>query len=346
MIQTEDSSYSVAWLKSIAEVDRAQWDVLAKPLPTPFLEWEWLRQMEISNSTTAETGWLPHHLTVWSRGELIAAAPLYVKTHSAGEFVFDHAWANVAGRLKIAYYPKLVGMSPFTPMIGYRFLMASRENENNLTRYMVDQIVRLCRRYGLSGCSFLFVDPQWHRLMINHGFISWLHQSFAWQNDNFRVFDDYLATFNANQRHNIRRERQSIAKQEVELKIFEGNDIPRAFFSEIYSFYERTNDKFGPWGCKYLTERFFKGHNRNHPSVFRFWSENGTNYSGDIGAVQRKLTTCILMCAITVLLNGRLQTASTTLTPEWADIIKSGAVSWLSPITVYTDLLINGSQVS
>lgn len=259
MTQPLESSYSVAWLKSIAEVDRTQWDVLAKPLPTPFLEWEWLHQMEISRSTTVETGWLPHHLTVWSHGELIAAAPLYIKAHSAGEFVFDHAWADVAHRLKISYYPKLVGMSPFTPMIGYRFLIATAEEENALTRYMVNEIIQLCRRYGLSGCSFLFVDPQWRRLMINHGFISWLHQSFVWQNANYRVFDDYLAAFNSNQRHNIKRERQSIAKQGVELKIFEGNDIPRAFFSEIYSFYERTNDKFGPWGCKYLTEHFFKG---------------------------------------------------------------------------------------
>ncbi len=259
MTQSHDSSYSVAWLKSIAEVDRTQWDQLAKPLPTPFLEWEWLRQMEISRSTSAETGWLPHHLTVWSHGELIAAAPLYIKAHSSGEFVFDHAWADVARRLKISYYPKLVGMSPFTPMIGYRFLIANPKQENALTHYMVNEIVQLCRRYRLSGCSFLFVDPQWRRLMLNHGFISWLHQSFVWQNANYRGFDDYLAAFNSNQRHNIKRERQSIFKQGVELKIFEGNDIPRSFFSEIYSFYERTNDKFGPWGCKYLTPRFFQG---------------------------------------------------------------------------------------
>jgi len=150
-------------------------------------------------------------------------------------------------------------MSPFTPMIGYRFLIAAGQKESVLTRYMLKEIVQLCYRYGLSGCSFLFVDPQWRRLMINHGFISWLHQSFVWRNVNYRAFDDYLSAFNSNQRHNIKRERQSVIKQGVELKIFEGNDIPHAFFSQIYSFYERTNDKFGPWGCKYLTERFFKG---------------------------------------------------------------------------------------
>lgn len=254
-----NSSYRVVWLKSLAEVDQAQWDMLAEPLDTPFLEWEWLHQMEISKSTTAETGWRPQHLTVWSRDQLIAAAPLYLKQHSAGEFVFDHAWADVADRLNISYYPKLVGMSPFTPMVGYRFLTATGENEEVLTRYMVNEIEQFCRQYQISGCSFLFVDPQWRRLMINCGFISWLHQSFTWQNAAYQSFDDYLAVFNSNQRHNIKRERRSIAENGITLKIFEGDQIPPAYFSEIYPFYERTNDKFGPWGCKYLKKSFFKG---------------------------------------------------------------------------------------
>jgi predicted N-acyltransferase len=254
-----NSSYRVVWLKSLAEVDQAQWDMLAEPLDTPFLEWEWLHQMEISKSTTAETGWRPQHLTVWSRDQLIAAAPLYLKQHSAGEFVFDHVWADVADRLNISYYPKLVGMSPFTPMVGYRFLTATGENEEVLTRYMVNEIEQFCRQYQISGCSFLFVDPQWRRLMINCGFISWLHQSFTWQNAAYQSFDDYLAVFNSNQRHNIKRERRSIAENGITLKIFEGDQIPPAYFSEIYPFYERTNDKFGPWGCKYLKKSFFKG---------------------------------------------------------------------------------------
>ena len=259
MPPSHHKSYSTVWLKNIAEVDQAQWDVLAEPLDTPFLEWEWLHQMEISKSTTAETGWRPQHLTVWSRDQLIAAAPLYLKQHSAGEFVFDHVWADVADRLNISYYPKLVGMSPFTPMVGYRFLTATGENEEVLTRYMVNEIEQFCRQYQISGCSFLFVDPQWRRLMINCGFISWLHQSFTWQNAAYQSFDDYLAVFNSNQRHNIKRERRSIAKNGITLKIFEGDQIPPAYFSEIYPFYERTNDKFGPWGCKYLKKSFFKG---------------------------------------------------------------------------------------
>ena len=84
MPQTDNSSYRMAWLKSIAEVDQTQWDVLAEPLQTPFLEWEWLRQMELSKSTTAETGWLPCHLTVWSQNQLVAAAPFVHQRSQCG----------------------------------------------------------------------------------------------------------------------------------------------------------------------------------------------------------------------------------------------------------------------
>ena len=259
MPETEKSSYRIAWLKSIAEVDRAQWDMLAEPLRTPFLEWEWLRQMELSKSTTAETGWLPYHLTVWLDDELVAAAPLYVKGHSAGEFVFDHAWADVAHRLKIPYYPKLVGMSPFTPMIGYRFLIAPHKHEEHLNALLVGEIERFCRAHQIYSCSFHFVDPDWGHQMLNFGFNRWLHQSFVWKNLGYQSFDDYLAKFNSNQRHNIKRERKSIATQALKIKVFHGDEIPSSFFSKIYPFYERTNDKFGPWGCKYLKDPFFVG---------------------------------------------------------------------------------------
>ncbi|MEE9495232.1 MAG: GNAT family N-acetyltransferase [Desulfobacterales bacterium] len=276
-----NSSYNVVWLKSLAEVDRAQWDALAGPLPTPFLEWAWLRQMEISESITDRTGWLPRHLTVWSHNQLIAAAPLYIKGHSAGEFVFDHAWAEVANRLKIPYYPKLVGMSPFTPMLGYRFLIASGHDGERLTGLMVNEIEQFCRRYRICSCNFLFVDPHWRHQLINYGFVGWLHQSFVWQNLGYQSFDDYLAAFNSNQRHNIKRERRSLAKQGVTMKIFQGDEIPPTFFSEIYPFYERTNDKFGPWGCKYLKDSFFGGlaESYRHRLVFVAAFEKGNSDS-------------------------------------------------------------------
>jgi len=116
--------YTIVWHQSLAEIDRAVWDALAVPLQTPFLEWRWLNLMETSGSITRQAGWLPSHLTVWDDNRLVGAAPLYAKSHSAGEFVFDHTWADFSERMGIRYYPKLVGMSPVTPVSGYRFLIA------------------------------------------------------------------------------------------------------------------------------------------------------------------------------------------------------------------------------
>lgn len=258
------SNYSIKWAQNIADVDQSAWDELALPLTTPFLEWEWLHQMEVSGSVTAKTGWLPQHLTVWSERNLVAAAPLYIKGHSAGEFVFDHAWADLASRLGIAYYPKLVGMSPFTPMRGYRFLIAPAEDEVALTDVMLHEIDRFCQRFRLSGCSFLFVDPHW-RAVINHPrFSSWMHQSYAWHNRSFKTFEDYLRCFNSNQRRNIRRERNAMQQQGICLQVTAGDTIPPTHIPVMYDYYVRTNEKFGPWGCKYLNSSFFDGLYRSY----------------------------------------------------------------------------------
>jgi predicted N-acyltransferase len=270
MGQGPTSAYTLSWIQNIAEIHRDEWDALAKPLPTPFLEWDWLRLMERSGSTTAKNGWLPYHLTVRRGPDLVAAAPMYIKGHSAGEFVFDHVWADVATRLGIAYYPKIVGMSPFTPMSGYRFLIAPGEDAAGLTAAMLDAIDQLCRRHNLSGSSFLFVDPQWRDEILEMGYFGWQHQSYSWFNRGYETFDDYLALFNANQRRNIKRERRAMDKQGIVIKILTGDDIPRSHFDLMYRFYEHTNDKFGPWGCRYLTESFFEGlHDRfRHRLVF------------------------------------------------------------------------------
>lgn len=231
--------------------------MLALPLKTPFLEWHWLNNLETSGSATARTGWLPNHLVVWRDQTLIAAAPLYIKGHSYGEFVFDHQWADLAYRLGVDYYPKLLGMSPFTPVEGYRFLIAPGEDEEALTQLMVHEIDTFCDRHHLSGCNFLFVDPHWCSFMEGCGFRRWLHHSYIWQNQGYRDFGDYLGAFNANQRRNIKRERKAVHKAALRLQPFQGDAIPQALFSLMHHFYSDTCDKF-MWGSKYLTKDFFE----------------------------------------------------------------------------------------
>ena len=255
----EVSSLKAVWHDSLAGVDPGQWNRMADRIETPFLDWEWLRLMETSGSTAAATGWIPRHLLLWSGSELAAAAPLYVKVHSAGEFVFDHAWAEVAGRLGKPYYPKLVGMSPFTPMIGYRFLLAEGLDEAETTARMLDEIERFGLRHGLAGCSFHFVDPAWADRVASAGYSAWAHQSFAWENEGYRSFEDYLARFNSNQRRNILREQRALAARGVRVEMIPGGDLAREHYDRMYAFYARTNARFGPWGCRYLTRAFFQG---------------------------------------------------------------------------------------
>lgn len=258
MVEQIKPSYSVAWIDRIANIPQAEWDALAMPLATPFLEWEWLHNMESSGSSTARAGWMPCHLTIWRDRSLIAAAPLYVKAHSYGEFVFDHQWADLAARLGIEYYPKLLGMSPFTPAEGYRFLIAPGEDEDELTELMIGAIDHFCDRNHISGCNFLYVDPAWKPVLERHGFTSWLHHSYIWQNQGYQTFDDYLAAFNANQRRNIKRERKAVGTAGLTLKTFTGEEIPKSLFPLMYHFYSDTCDKFGWWGSKYLTRKFFE----------------------------------------------------------------------------------------
>ena len=247
----------ISWHTDIDEIGCDEWNRLAAFCPTPILDYEWLRQMERSGSVAPENGWLPCHLAVRRTSKLIAAAPLYVKGHSQGEFVWDYVWADVASQLSVRYYPKLIGMSPATPAVGYRFLVDPAEDETAITRFMLEAIDAFCDANDLSGASFHFADPAWGERLTEFGYSGWLHQSYEWYNTDFADFDAYLAGFSKNQRRNIRRERRSIAEGDVHVRAYTGNEITEALLAVMWEYYERTNDQFGPWAAKYLTREFF-----------------------------------------------------------------------------------------
>lgn len=275
---TVDSALTITWSHRLEEIPEAAWDALAQPLATPFLEWHWLVNLERSGSITANTGWLPCHLTLWRGTNLVAAAPLYLKGHSYGEFVFDQQWADLADRLGIAYYPKLLGMSPLTPVEGYQFLIAPDEDQEALTLAMVEAIDRFCLGQGISGCHLLYVDPAWRDRLTQMGFSPWLHHNYLWQNQGFQSFDDYLAQFNANQRRNIKRERRSLTTAGLELRPLRGEQLSRSLCDLMYDYYADTCDKFGWWGSKYLTREFFHllhHHYRQRLVFFAAYGEDG-----------------------------------------------------------------------
>lgn len=257
LAQKQYPYYTIRWCEKMADIPQSAWNAMALPLKTPFLEWEWLHNLETSGSVKPRAGWQSCHLTVWRDNNLVAGAPLYIKGHSYGEFVFDHQWADLAYRLGIQYYPKLLGMTPFTPAVGYRFLIAEGENELQITELMVNAIDHFCINNKLSGCNFLFVDPQWKELISQLGYSAWMHHSYIWSDQNFHNFEDFLKIFKSNQRKNIKRERKVVEKAGLILKTLVGDEIPHYLYPYIYRFYSSTCDKFY-WGSKYLTKKFFE----------------------------------------------------------------------------------------
>ena len=253
------------WHQAMAELPEDQWqELLAGPQGSPasattlpFYDWHWLQLLETSGSIVPRQGWQPCHLGLWRGEQLVAVAPLYLKGHSYGEFVFDQAFAQVAGQLGLRYYPKLVGMSPLSPVQGYRFWFAAGEDAAELTALMLELIDDFCRRNSILSCNFLYVDPAWQPLAEAAGCALWLNQQSQWTNPGHADFEAYLASFNANQRRNIRRERRSVRDAGLTVTPLAGEEIPAVLVRRMHDFYEQHCSRWGAWGSKYLTEAFF-----------------------------------------------------------------------------------------
>lgn len=238
------------------QLDKEAWNRLAKDMHGPFFSWEWLNGLEQTGCVKPERGWQPVHLALHDEDEnLLAVAPLYVKGHSRGEFVFDHGWADAAHRMGIEYYPKLLGMSPFTPARGYRFMIDESLDEKKITSMMLTVIERFCRENKISGTHFLHVDHQWCRIVEDLGWRPWLHHSLIWENQNFTEFEDYVQTFKSKRRNNIRRERKRVAEH-LDIRVIPGEAAGPEQFDQMYDFYEETCRRFYGWS-HYLNRDFF-----------------------------------------------------------------------------------------
>jgi uncharacterized protein len=242
----------------MAEIDRTQWNSLALPQESPFLEWEWLHLLEESGSVGQSTGWQPMHLTAWDGERLVGAAPLYGKTDSDGEFVFDQIWAGTALKLGIPYYPKLLGMSPFTPTGTYGMLHAPEVDLPDLTRLLSGEMERACREAGLCSIGFNFVDPGLGDLLAGLGYTLWKHQGFSWVNQGLRSFEEYLSRLNANARKNIRRERRYLRERSIATRMLTGEQLTPELCERMYQLYSDHNERFGPWSCRFLNRALFR----------------------------------------------------------------------------------------
>jgi predicted N-acyltransferase len=243
-------------LSGLATVAPGDWDALVGD-GSPFLEWGWLASLEEAGCISAQSGWLPQHLVLRDAGRLVGACPLYVKAHSQGEFVFDHGWAEAAARGGIAYYPKLLVATPFTPATGVRFLAHPDTDRAAVIRALAGKLQEICARQGFSSVHVNFCLPDEVAALGALGFEERTGYQFQWINPGWRTFADYLDAFRSKRRTQIKRERRELESQGIVVTAHRGDEIPEALVRPMFRLYMHTVDKLY-WGRQYLNLRLFE----------------------------------------------------------------------------------------
>jgi len=242
-------------VERIADIGEADWTRCAGT-GNPFVSFAFLDALEKSGCCAAETGWLPRHLVVEdAAGAVVATMPLYVKSHSQGEYVFDHGWADAYGRAGGRYYPKLQSAAPFTPVTGPRLLAGAGEDTDDLRDALVSAAVQIAERLGVSSLHVTFpTEAEW-RLMGEHGFLLRTGEQFHWRNDGYAAFDDFLATLNSRKRKMIRKERARAVADGIDIEALSGAALAPEHWDAFFRFYMDTGSR--KWGSPYLNRAFF-----------------------------------------------------------------------------------------
>jgi predicted N-acyltransferase len=248
----------IAVLGGVAEVPAADWDALANPgggVPAdPFTTHRFLSALEVSRSVGPGTGWSPRILTARVHGRLIAAAPMYAKSHSQGEYIFDHNWAHAYERAGGRYYPKLQIAVPFTPATGRRFLTLPGEEDRGLQALLAGA-VQVAEGNKLSSVHATFCTETEAGAGARLGLLHRVSQQFHWENRGYATYDDFLATLSSRKRKALRRERAEAQGFGGTIRALTGDDLLPAHWEAFWAFYQDTGSR--KWGQPYLTRRFF-----------------------------------------------------------------------------------------
>ena len=241
-------------LNNMAEIPAAEWDALACPEGAraidPFTTHRFLMALEASGSTGNGSGWLARPLTLRD-GVPVGAMPLYVKSHSQGEYIFDHGWAQGYERAGGSYYPKLQVAVPFTPATGRRFLCAPE-----LRSALLDAAISLTEQNKLSSLHITFcTEDEAEALAGRHGLLHRITQQFHWENRGYATFTDFLNDLSSRKRKMIRKERETAQGRGLTIRALTGDQIEPAHWDTFWQFYQDTGSR--KWGTPYLTRAFF-----------------------------------------------------------------------------------------
>jgi uncharacterized protein len=258
-----ESKMQIRIISSLSEVPADSWNAclagsnnVSNALLHPFMSHAFLQALEISKCTGARTGWNPAHLLLeTTEGELLAATPCFIKTHSQGEYVFDHAWAEAYARAGGQYYPKLQVSAPFSPVTGPRLLVKNGPSAEEAKNALIQGLKTLCGRVEGSSVHATFLTEGDKIAFEAQGFLIRIDQQFHWQNAGYKCFDDFLAALSSRKRKMIRKERQTALSNGITIQKLSGAALSEAVWDDFYSFYTDTSNR--KWGRPYLNRAFF-----------------------------------------------------------------------------------------
>ncbi|MEE9380671.1 MAG: GNAT family N-acetyltransferase, partial [Hyphomonadaceae bacterium] len=251
----------------------------------PFLSWDFLEALESSGAATPQTGWAPHHLLLHGPGgTLRAAMPLYAKTHSQGEFVFDHGWADAFERAGGQYYPKLLSAVPFTPVTSRRLLVPPGPDEVALKQALISGAIRIAEENNLSSLHINFIDENTTKTLDGMNLLIRADQQFHWVNQGYESFDDFLGALTSAKRKNLRKERRR-AQDGLEFVHITGDSITEDHWDSFFRFYIDTGAR--KWGSPYLTRETFSmlGERMAENILLIFAMEDGIPVAGAMNMI-------------------------------------------------------------
>ena len=259
----QESRYTAHFLESLSLLGAGKWNGLAG-IDNPFTRYEFLYELERTGCTSEATGWQPCHLALYEGDPAstedmspLAVMPLYLKTNSWGEYVFDWSWANAYQSHGYDYYPKLVTSAPFTPSHGQRIFIADGQDRNAIFSVIVEKLIEKAVSLKLSSWHVLFPQREESTSLARLGLKSRIATQFHWYNRDYGTFPDFLEKLSSRKRKSIKRERRQVQEQGFQFSITEGSEISDQQWTEFYRFYQSTYLVRGMQG--YLKESFFRG---------------------------------------------------------------------------------------
>lgn len=241
-------------VENLGSVSAEQWNALGAA-PYPFLRHEFLHALETHDCLGERYGWLPRHILILDDNDrLVAAAPLYLKFNSYGEFVFDWSWADAYQRNGLAYYPKLVSASPYTPATGPKLLLAE-DADPNCRQMLLQGALQLAEHSQASSLHWLFPNDEQTDWLESAGMLRRTGCQFHWENQGYRDFDDFLRRFSSSKRKQVKRERRRVSEAGVDIRLLDGHSASEADWADFHQLYESTFHKRG--GMPTLSLGFF-----------------------------------------------------------------------------------------